>query len=130
LVRWKRYLVEVGTGIDLHGEDVTNAARKAVRDAITSHSMIGLRDILGFQNMKEINDALTVDVTIATPYPEKVDKEEVLKVLPEGRTAIKVVEGGVRFPTSVNKEHASLGGIVVAVAVLVVLVDMDKVRAK
>jgi uncharacterized protein (TIGR02058 family) len=127
-LRWKRYLVEVGTGIDLHGEDVTNAARKAVRDAITSHSMIGLRDICGFQSMEEINDALMVDVTIATPYPEKVNREEVLKVLPEGRTAIKVVEGGVRFPTPADREHASLGGIVVAVAVLVVLVDMDKVR--
>jgi len=128
-MRWKRYLVEVGTGIDLHGEDVTNAARKAVRDAITSHSMIGLRDILGFQNMQEINEALKVDVTIATPYPEKVNKEEVLKVLPEGRTAIKVVEGGLRFPTPANKEHSSVGGIVVAIAVLVVLVDMDKVKA-
>lgn len=127
-MRWRKYLVEVGTGIDLHGEDVTNAAKKAVRQAITSHSMIGLRDICGFQSMEEINDALMVDVTIACPHPEKVNKEDVLKVLPEGRTAIKVVQGGLRFPTPANKEFASLGGIVVAVAVLVVLVDMDKAK--
>jgi len=80
--------------------------------------------------MEEINDAFMVDVTIACSYPEKVNKEEVSKVLPEGRTAIKVIEGGLRFPTPANKEFASMGGIVVAVATLIVLADLDKARLK
>ena len=33
----KRFLVEFGTGVDLHGGNVTKAAQKALRDAI-SHS--------------------------------------------------------------------------------------------
>ena len=43
---WRRYLLEVGTGIDLHGEDETKAAQRAVKDAISHASMIGLREIL------------------------------------------------------------------------------------
>ena len=31
---WKRYLVEIGTGADLHGMDVMEAASRAVRDAV------------------------------------------------------------------------------------------------
>jgi uncharacterized protein (TIGR02058 family) len=30
----KRFIVEIGTGADLHGEDVTKAACRAVKDAI------------------------------------------------------------------------------------------------
>ena len=31
----KRFIVEIGTGVDLHGEDVTKAACRAVKDAIS-----------------------------------------------------------------------------------------------
>ena len=31
----KRFLVEFGTGVDLHGGNVTKAAQKALRDAIS-----------------------------------------------------------------------------------------------
>jgi uncharacterized protein (TIGR02058 family) len=31
----KRYVVEFGYGVDLHGQDVNKAAQKAVKDAIS-----------------------------------------------------------------------------------------------
>ncbi|MGD8844363.1 MAG: Lin0512 family protein [Desulfobacteraceae bacterium] len=31
----KRFIVEIGTGADLHGKDVTKAACRAVKDAIS-----------------------------------------------------------------------------------------------
>ncbi len=124
---YKRYILEVGSGIDLHGEDVTKTARKAIRDAITHASMIGLGQLFRFKSFNELNEALMVDVTIATPYPEKVDKEEVLKELPEGQRRITVVEGGMRFPTPANKEFKDIHGVVVANALLVVMIDVDKV---
>ncbi|WP_034631412.1 Lin0512 family protein [Desulfotruncus alcoholivorax] len=37
----KRYIIEFGTGIDFHGQDVTGAARKAVKDAISHACLCG-----------------------------------------------------------------------------------------
>lgn len=128
-MNYERYILELGTGIDLHGEDVNEAAKRAVRDAITRVSMIGLRALFGFRSMEELDEALMVDVTIATPYPEKVAGEEVLRVLPEGKSRITVVSGGLRFPTPANEENRDIHGVLVVNAAIVVMVDMDKVRA-
>jgi len=127
-MNYKRYLFEVGSGIDLHGEDVTTAARRAIRDAITHASMIGLRQLFGFKSFEELNEALMVDVTIATPYPEKINMDEVLMELPEGQRRLTVVEGGMRFPTPANREFSDIHGVVVVNASLVVMVDVDKVK--
>ncbi len=54
---YRRYLVEVGTGIDLHGEDVTKAAQRAVKDAISHSSMVGLSQLFKIKNFSEIEEA-------------------------------------------------------------------------
>ena len=121
--------MEFGSGIDLHGEDVNEAAKRAVRDAITRVSMIGLRDILRFRDMKELDEALMVDVTVAAPYPERIISDEVLQVLPEGRRRITVVSGGLRFPTPANELNKDIHGVIVVNVALVVMVDMDRVQS-
>ncbi len=35
IIMSKRYIAEFCTGVDLHGGDVTKAAKKAVRDAVS-----------------------------------------------------------------------------------------------
>ena len=40
----QRYIVELGTGADLHGADMTKAARRAVKDAISRSCLCGLVD--------------------------------------------------------------------------------------
>lgn len=127
-MNYKRYLLEFGTGIDLHGEDETKAAQRAVRNAIEWQSMVGLGQLFKFKSWREMNEALLVDVTVAVPHPEKVDKEKVLTVLPEGKKQITVVEGGLRFPTTQTSELSRTHGVVVAVAAIVVLIDLDKVE--
>lgn len=124
--RWLPYILEVGSGIDLHGEDVTKAAQRAIKDAISHSSMIGLGRLLGFRGLAALNEGLMVDVTIATPYPEKVDEKAVLEVLPEGKRKITVVEGGIRWPTSENVDHQSIHGVIAVNAVIIVLVDAEK----
>jgi len=123
---FRRYILEIGSGIDLHGEDETKAAQRAVRNAIGHVSMIGLRQLFHVSSFQELEKALMVDVTIATPNPDKVDGEAVLSILPEGNRRINVVEGGLRFPAPSTAEEASTNGIVVAIAVIVVLVDVSK----
>lgn len=116
----KTFTVEMGTGIDMHGIDVTKAAKRAVRDAISHQQMRGLGEIVGLRG--ENRDAIRVEVTVATPYPEKVDAKAVLDELahiPEKNKSIKVIEGGMLVPIAVDPP-------VVAVASVIVRVDMDR----
>jgi uncharacterized protein (TIGR02058 family) len=124
------YIIEVGTGIDLHGEDETKAAQRAVKDAISHCSMVGLGQLFKIGNFKEMSDALMVDVMIATPNPKKVDGNTVLSMLPEGERRIKVVEGGMSWPVATTAEEARSHKIVMANAVIMVLVDADKLERK
>lgn len=127
---YRRYLVEIGTGVDLHGEDATKAAQRAVKDAISHSSMVGLGQLFKIKSFSEIEDALMVDVTIATPDPSNVDGEAVLSILPEGKRRISVVKGGFKFPTETTKDEAKTHPILMVNAVIVVLVDVDKVPRK
>jgi len=127
---YRRYLVEIGTGVDLHGEDATKAATRAVKDAISHSSMIGLGQLFKIKSFSEIEDALMVDVTIAAPDPGKVDGEAVLATLPEGKRRISIVKGGLRFPAESTKEEAKTHPILMVNAVIVVLVDVDMVPRK
>lgn len=90
----KRFVIEFGTGIDFHGQDSTGAARKAVRDAVSRSCLCGLQEICG---LKDLND-MVVDVTVAVPYPERVNNDRVLQEIPFGTKTLKVVEGGMRAP--------------------------------
>ncbi|MBN2335152.1 Lin0512 family protein [Candidatus Bathyarchaeota archaeon] len=127
---YRRYLVEVGTGVDLHGMDETKAAQRAVKDAISHSSMVGLGSLFSFGSFSEMEEALMVDVTVAAPNPDKVDCEAVLGVLPEGKRRITVVKGGLEFPTEKTAEEARSHGVVMVNAFIVVLVDVDKVDRK
>ncbi len=90
----KRYIIELGTGIDLHGQDYTVAARRAVRNAISNQCLCGLSEIM---NLKDPSQML-VDVTLAASEPERVDKEAVLEELPFGTKTINVTTGGMSVP--------------------------------
>ncbi|MGD2200029.1 MAG: Lin0512 family protein [Candidatus Bathyarchaeota archaeon] len=125
---YRRYLVEVGTGIDLHGEDETKAAQRAVKDAISHSSMVGLMQLFEADSFEEVEEALMVDVTVATPNPESVDAEAVLNILPEGERRIDVIRGGIRFPVSSTTDEARTHGIIMVNAVIVVLVDVDMLK--
>ena len=122
---YRRYLVEAGTGIDLHGEDGTKAAQRAVKDAISHSSMVGLSQLFKIKSFSEMEEALMVDVTIAAPDPERVDGEAVLSTLPEGKRRINIVKGGIKFPIDSTKEEAKTHTVVMVNAIIVVLVDVD-----
>lgn len=126
----RRYLVEIGTGVDLHGEDETKAAQRAVKDAISHCSMVGLGQLFKIGSFKELEDALMVDVTIAAPNPEKVNGEAVLSTLPEGKRRVNIIYGGMKFPAESTREETKTHPIVLVNAVIVVLVDVDKVQRR
>lgn len=121
----QRYVVELGVGTDLHGQDVTKAAVKAVRDAISRSSLCGLREVL---HMKNLND-MVVKVNIAAPYPEHVRTEEVLAQIPFGKKEIEVHKGGMEVEGMLVPELGnSADRILVVNAGVTVYVDLDQLR--
>ncbi len=127
---YRKYLLENGTGVDLHGKDETKAAQRAVKDAISHSSMIGLGALFKIGSFAELEDALMVDVTIATPNPDSVDGETVLGVLPEGKRRINIVKGGMMWPAEETEEDAKAHTVVMVNAIIVVLIDVEKVERK
>lgn len=88
----KMMFVEIGMGIDLHGQNVTKAAVRAVQNAIHYNSMPGIRSVLpggDLANMK-------VNVRLAVPADrEKLDLERVREELPYGQVTFEVLDGGM-----------------------------------
>ena len=101
-----------------------------MKDAISHSSMVGLGQLFKIGSLAEPEEALMVDVTIATPNPEKVDGDVVLSILPEGKRRISIIEGGMAFPVASKAEEAKTHGIVMANAVIVVLVDAERSERK
>ena len=109
----KRMVLEIGMGTDIRGTDPTKAAVRALRDALW-HNSLSVADALG-QDV----DAMTVEVTIGVPYPDRVDKAEVLGVLPHGTGTVTVVDGGLEIPND-----AGTGSTLIAHAAAVVRLDI------
>ena len=65
------YVLEFGMGVDLHGEDCTKAACRAVFDALRHSSLPLLREI------RARGGEMVVDVVVAVPDPASVDLERV-----------------------------------------------------
>lgn len=120
----KKFIVEVGMGVDQHGQDPTNAAQKAVKDAVARSCLVGLLEIARLDDV----DQMFVDVLITSPYPEKVDAEKVLQTIPFGRKQIKIVEGGMIAKSIYQPKLGDTSDeFLVANAAVTVFVDMDRV---
>jgi len=103
---------------------------RAVKDAISHSSMIGLGSLFKIGSFEELEEALMVDVTIATPNPENVDAEAVLSVLPEGKRRINIIKGGMMWPPKSLDPAAKSHEVVMVNAIIVVLIDVEKVERK
>jgi uncharacterized protein (TIGR02058 family) len=89
----KRYVVQMGMGVDQHGHkgDPTRAAIKAINNAISNNSLCGISEVLNLSGPGN----MIVDVLIGTPYPKEMDEEKVLEAIPFGKKRLKAVEGGL-----------------------------------
>src|SRR5699024_3589527 len=84
--------IEVGTGVDVHGQDVNVAASRAVKDAIHYNSMPGIRSMLpggDINNMK-------VNIKLAIPQDlEQLDPEQIKELIPYGKVTVEVETDGM-----------------------------------
>lgn len=85
----QRFIIEMGTGNDLHGQDYTKACARAIEDAIR-HSSLPLFPALGIDHSE-----MEVRVTVAAQVPEKVDTDALRAGLPRGRVSVQATHGGL-----------------------------------
>jgi len=85
----QRFIIEMGMGNDLHGQDYTKAAARAIEDAIR-HSSIPIFETLGISH-----DAMQVRVRVGVQAPDEVDCTALEASLPRGRVCVSAVHGGL-----------------------------------
>lgn len=116
----KRFIIEMGMGVDQHGQEPTVAAARAVRNAIAHNALLGIMEVAGLQDP----DEMIVEVKVAVPYPEQVREAEVLSVLPFGKKTLTVEVGGMVVDglaiASLNDKNDEM---LIAVAAVTVLVE-------
>lgn len=107
-----RYVTEMGMGTDVHGGDYTQAAERAVFDAI-HHSSLHF-----FAPLEKTADDMFIDLLIGVPEPDQVDTERVAAALPYGTVSVKVQKGGLEIPGDDGKDAIIIAnaGIVVRMA--------------
>ena len=119
-VERKRLIIEMGMGVDQHGQEPTVAAARAVRNAIAHNALPGVWEVAGLSHP----DQMIVEVKVAVPYPEQVREEEVLAVLPFGHKTLTVENGGMvvegRAIAELDDQNDEM---LVAVAAVTVLVE-------
>ena len=121
-VERKRLIIEMGMGVDQHGQEPTVAAARAVRNAIAHNALPGVWEVAGLSHPHQ----MIVYVKVAVPYPEQVREEEVLAVLPFGQKTLTVETGGMvvrgRAIAELDDKNDEM---LVAVAAVTVLVEQN-----
>ena len=87
-----RLITEFGMGTSLRRQDYTEAAARALRDALW-HNSINIAELFGFPKT-----AMILEVEIGVQQPEKVDTAELAKIFPYGQPTIRVTKGGLDVP--------------------------------
>jgi len=110
----KRVVSQFGMGTSIRSRNYTEAAARAIRDALW-HNSLNVAEAFGFPR-----EAMIIDVEIGVQQPEAVDRDALLKIFPYGRPSVTVVKGGLDIPKP-GSDRVS----VVANAAVVVSFDME-----
>ena len=105
---------EFGMGSSLRRTDYTEAAARALKDALW-HNSLSIAPAFGFAK-----DAMIVDVEIAVQKPDQVDCAKLAEILPYGRVSVTASRGGLDIA-----KPGGAGITVIAHAAVVVSFDME-----
>ena len=87
-----RVLTEFGMGTSLRRQDYTQAAKRALQEALW-HNSINMAELFGFPK-----EAMIIDVEIACQQPDRVDTSALLDIFPYGQPSVTVTMGGLDIP--------------------------------
>lgn len=88
----KRLLTEFGMGTSLRRADATDAAVRAVKDALW-HNSINLAEYFGCAK-----EDMLITVEIGCPDPQTIDHGALASVFPYGQVSVACREGGLSIP--------------------------------
>ena len=108
-----RLLTEFGIGTSLRRQDYTQAALRAMRDALWRNS-INLAELFGAPK-----EAMILDVEIGVARPDLVDRAQIEAAFPYGQPRVVVVEGGLDVPRPSGPPN------VMALAAISVSLDLE-----
>lgn len=111
-----RLLTEFGMGASLRRADYTEAACRAVRDALW-HNSINLAELYGFSK-----EDMQIRVDIGVADPDAVDRARVAAEFPYGQVSVHVVGGGL----DVARPEGTGNPTVMANAAISVSFDMER----
>ncbi|MEO1495277.1 MAG: Lin0512 family protein [Pseudomonadota bacterium] len=85
-------LIEFGQGASLRRQDYTEAASRAVKDALWRNSI----------NLAELFDApkaaMLIDLEVGVANPDAVDRDALAAIFPYGQVTVTVHQGGLDVP--------------------------------
>lgn len=113
----ERILTEFGMGTSLRRGDYTQAAKRAVENALW-HNSINAAELFGFDKSD-----MRIAVQIGVQRPEAVDVAAVAAVFPYGAPQVSVVPGGLDIPRPEGEGNPT----VIAHVALTVSFDMERV---
>ena len=113
-----RVLTEFGMGTSLRRGDYTQAAKRAVQDALW-HNSINMAELFGFDKA-----VMQIDVEVAVQSPEAVDCDAVAKVFPYGQVSVIATHGGLDIPRPEGDGNPT----VIANAAISVAFDMERLQ--
>ena len=109
-------MVEFGMGSSLRRGDYTQAAKRAVQDALW-HNSINLAELFGFEKT-----AMQITLDGGVQRPEEVDVAALTDVFPYGAVSVNVHEGGL----DVARPEGEGNPTIMANVALSVAFDMEK----
>ncbi|MEJ6390159.1 Lin0512 family protein [Gymnodinialimonas ulvae] len=106
----KRLLTEFGMGSSLRRQDYTQAATRAVQDALW-HNSINLAELFG----KDKSD-MQITVEIGVQNPEAVDKAAIAAIFPYGQITVVPRKGGLDVPRQDGGNPTVIANVAISVA--------------
>jgi uncharacterized protein (TIGR02058 family) len=111
-----RLLTEFGMGTSLRRGDYTQAAKRAVQDALW-HNSINLAELFGFEK-----EAMRITVDVGVQKPDQVDVAALAAVFPYGSTTFNVQRGGL----DIARPEGTGNPTIMANVALSVAFDMER----
>ena len=106
-------LVEFGMGTSLRRGDYTQAAKRAVQDALW-HNSINLAELFGFDKTD-----MQIRLDVGVQQPAEVDTAALKAVFPYGDVTVNVTKGGLDVPRPAGQEGSGNPTIMANVALSV-----------
>ena len=97
----KLIFIETGMGTDVHGQNITKASVRAVKNAIHFNSMPGIKSLLPEQSL----DNMRINIKLALPCDkDKLDHAVVKEAIPYGTVTVEVMDGGMLTTSGIYLE--------------------------